>query len=531
MGYLWRFLGQENSRLLKMSERTIRSLLISLLITLSLISTAANSYYLLLFISAFSLCTFLYLLYRVFQISQLTRFLLVSSLTCGAWLSMGFLQSYYNILRIEFQVEKFPDLFAYTSTVINPSLYSLAFSYAISFILGMTLIAEQAWLRREEYEFTIMLRTYVIKAPAAIYRTILFLISVALSYVSISNLYAVRGFNKNYISNSNADILPWWFVAINFILGMLPLLLALLLQKGIRRMSITSNFLLAYSLAIGIYYYLLRGRFLFLSFFLLIGSSSLIIYGKKIKLTWSLVAKLTLILIALNFFIPLISNTFSYINTLRYQTGLSLSPVEIIMNYLQFITSPVETAAAAQKATSNLASRPLVLWPLASSIQMFIDGTNNGLIGFEDIFNSFLNSLPRFVIRFKGELFLQEQLLYRSFPFSFSDTADSPYLYAFASFGLWGIVIYPIAISVFYYFSLKVSKKVAQSTLPTIIKTYFLLFALSQLLTFAILSYGELATTGLIRKFVVIILIALPLLTCSIALPTKPKYLSKQHPE
>ena len=71
---------------------------------------------------------------------------------------------------------------------------------------------------------------------------------------------------KNYISNSNADILPCWFVAINFILGMLPLLLALCF-KGIRRMSITSNFLLAYSLAIGIYYYLLRGRFLFLSFF------------------------------------------------------------------------------------------------------------------------------------------------------------------------------------------------------------------------------------------------------------------------
>ena len=504
-----------------MSERATRTLLISLIIALALISAATNSYYTLLFTSAFAACTFLYLLYRLFQNRQLTRFLLVSSLACGAWLSTGFLQSYLNISKIEFPIENFPDLFTWTSTLVNPSLYSLAFSYAIAFILGMTFIADQTWLQKEEYEFTLILRTYVIKAPTVLYQAILLLISIILSYVSTSNLYAVRGLNENYYSE--ADILPWWFVAVNIILGMLPVLLALMLQKGKHRMSLTSNLLLAYSIAIGIYYYLLMGRFGFLSYFLLIGSSSLIIYGKKAKLTWSLVVKISLFLIALNSLIPFISNTFSYINILRYQTGLSLSPVEIIMGYVRFITSPAETYAAAQKANINLASRPLVLWPLASSIQMFLDNTNNSLIGFEDILNSFLNSLPRFIIPFKGELFLQEQLLYRSFPFSYVDTADSPYLYAFASFGLGGILIYPVAVSVFYYLSLKVSKKVAHSMLPSFLKTYFLLFTLSQLLSFAILSYGELSTTGIIRKFVVIILIAIALLTFSLTLPSRAK--------
>lgn len=490
-----------------MTDTVQRSLLISFLIILSLIASVSDSYYFLLLASAASACIFLYLICRLLQRGQLSRFLLLSSLSCGAWLSVGFVQSYLNFRDSEISVESFSRLFSSTSILISPSLYSLAFSFALAFILAVSIVAELAWLQRQEYKFRMILLSYLVQVPNSFYRVSLFLVSSALFFVSVSGLFAVRGLDEKYYSD--AGNLPWWFAAVELLIGVLPLLIPLFLRRVVNSISIVDVTLLIYSFVIGLYFYVLRGRFGFLSYFLLLGGSALSLSNIRIRFTRALLVKSVIAFLILYALSPLVQATFAYINILRYQAGVTTTPFEILSDYLDFVASPVDVSSAIDRSTNNLAARPLVLWPLASSIQMWLDGTNISLIGFEDLVNSFLNALPRFFVPFKGSLFLQEDLLYSSFPFSSVDTADSPYLYAFASFGLAGLAVYPVAIFVVYSVALRISVEVGNSALALWPKRMFLLFATSQFFVFAILSYGELATTGLIRAFVVITLPAL----------------------
>jgi len=128
---------------------------------------------------------------------------------------------------------------------------------------------------------------------------------------------------------------------------------------------------------------------------------------------------------------------------------------------------------------------------------MSLLGLNNGYLYFQDIINSTLNSLPRFVFQNKSQLLLQEALLYSYFPFSDVDTADSPALYSFASFWLFGSLLYPLFILTLYLAFLRFAIFVSHLTswyVPSI-------FSLSPLVIFATNSYPELGTTGLIRGF------------------------------
>jgi hypothetical protein len=113
-----------------------------------------------------------------------------------------------------------------------------------------------------------------------------------------------------------------------------------------------------------------------------------------------------------------------------------------------------------------------------------------------------LNALPSPIYGGKGNLLLQEALLYRYFPIATIDsidTADSPYLFSFASFWLFGVLIYPVFIAFMYVVFIKIqlfASRIGYWLLPAI-------FCVSTLSSFAIVSYGEQSTTSLIRVFLV----------------------------
>jgi len=93
------------------------------------------------------------------------------------------------------------------------------------------------------------------------------------------------------------------------------------------------------------------------------------------------------------------------------------------------------------RSAENLASRPLVAHPLAKSIALPYD-KKRFLLG-ENIFNSAIWAIPSAFISDKNRYPKQEDLLYANFPVGTTDTADSPYLYAYVDFGYIGLVIYP----------------------------------------------------------------------------------------
>ncbi|MGQ0700531.1 MAG: hypothetical protein ACT4PZ_20105 [Panacagrimonas sp.] len=100
-----------------------------------------------------------------------------------------------------------------------------------------------------------------------------------------------------------------------------------------------------------------------------------------------------------------------------------------------------------EKASSaaNMASRPLVAHPLAQSMALPTD-QKQFLLG-ENLRNSVIAVFPRVLFPSKVMYPIQEDLLYRNFPIGGLDTADSPYLYAYADFGYAGLLLYPLVLA------------------------------------------------------------------------------------
>lgn len=98
-------------------------------------------------------------------------------------------------------------------------------------------------------------------------------------------------------------------------------------------------------------------------------------------------------------------------------------------------------AAEKKRSAENLATRPLVAHPLATSMALAAN-RKDFLVG-QNIINSAIWSIPSIIFPEKRKYPIQENLLYANFPIGIADTADSPYLYAYADFGYFGIFIYP----------------------------------------------------------------------------------------
>ena len=119
------------------------------------------------------------------------------------------------------------------------------------------------------------------------------------------------------------------------------------------------------------------------------------------------------------------------------------------------------------RSAANLASRPLVAQPLAKCMALPSEH-KNFLLG-ENLFNSAVWAIPRFIFPDKVRYPIQEDLLYANFPVGTEDTADSPYLYAYADFGYAGIIIYPALLAGFWMSILLLARLPHVSSLGVIV--------------------------------------------------------------
>ncbi len=116
--------------------------------------------------------------------------------------------------------------------------------------------------------------------------------------------------------------------------------------------------------------------------------------------------------------------------------------------FMSYINSSSEQKDEKNRSISNFSTRTLVAQPLALCIQLPAE-RKSFFLG-ENIKNSIIWVIPRNFFPDKTKYAMQEDLLYQNFPINLTDTADSLYLYSYADFGWFGILIYPILI-VFYW--------------------------------------------------------------------------------
>ncbi len=457
------------------------------------VASIANNYFYLLLtvIACFGIS--LFLIYKVIGNVHISRFYLLSSLAGGAWVSAGFIQSASYFVR---EYRPFASLFYASSVKIDVRDYALAFSYVFLFIAASSLLSRFSFVTYSEkiFEYYCIRKLRLISLRS--WSLILVSVIVVLFVVSFLGLISMRGLGAEHLSDQG--IIPWWYVMITFLISALPLLISQVLSC--RKKIFSSPILIAIiGFIVGLYYSSLSGRFATVAFLLLIPFSWLVIQRPPLRISLRIVLTAIFGGLAVLSLFSYINIFFVFLNTTREQQGVYTNPLIFLQSFLDFASSPNIVSQALDNSDENLVSRPLLLWPLAASIHMVAEGLNSDYLYFADFFSSIQNSLPRFIIPWKGELIFSEELLYSRFPFASVDTADSPYLYSFASFGILGVLFYPIVIAAIYSLFLRFIVFCSQygvSLVPAIASSIMLI-------NFAIISYGELSTTALLRNFIV----------------------------
>ncbi|SDD62270.1 hypothetical protein SAMN05216464_10298 [Mucilaginibacter pineti] len=144
---------------------------------------------------------------------------------------------------------------------------------------------------------------------------------------------------------------------------------------------------------------------------------------------------------------PILSQILLFNNFVRSSdSGLSNfkgSVIEILPQALaKYESSSALRAAASDKTTANLASRPLLAMPLAICMQFPRPQFSYG----ENLRNSAIWAIPGPLFPNKKDYPVQEGLLYKYFPIGDVDVADSIYLTSYTEFSWAGILIYPLLI-------------------------------------------------------------------------------------
>jgi hypothetical protein len=474
-----------------------RSIWLLVVTGLAIVSSVFNDYIALVWLSAICSLILLCLIYELLLRKEAYRFFLISSLACGAWVSSGVVQS--GIASAAYGNIDFSSFFeGAVSMRIDVRDYSISMAYLFLFILCSNQLSRAPWMLKLERRLNIEILSKIRAVRPAVWTILLLLLSIALTGISWLGLFSIRGLGTQFFDQEK---LPWWYPVITFLISLLPLMVSRVLI-GIKGIFSPSLFVGIFGLFIGFYFAALEGRGRLVAYIASLLFCWILVANPALSIGRKLLLRSFLFLILASIFIPFIQSVFTFVNYIRMERGLYTNPTLFISAYFDFIGLPSQLQSAEIQVNENLMTRPLVLWPLAASMKMSWLGLNYGYLYFQDILNSLLNALPSVVYGNKGNLLLQENLLYKYFPFATIDTidtADSPYLYSFASFWLFGVLIYPLVIALIYVLFIRIllfASRGGHWLLPAI-------FCVSTLASFAIFSYGEQSTTGLIRTFLV----------------------------
>lgn len=499
----------------KESKRTAdRFILLIFNVLTVLIAIPFNSYHVLALSCVLSLAITSYIIFSLFEQAQAYRFYLLAALSCGFWVTLAFLQSAYRLAK--FGIRNFASVFTgpfFSSVDIEVSDYALALAYLYIFIIAAAIISEYHAFRSIELRFYQFFTTSIARIDSTLIRMSTTMLSAFLIATSFLNIFGVRGLaNNNQVAGdpSLLQVLPWWFPVYALLFSVLPFLIAQCLLRHRTLLSVNSVVILL-AISSGIYFNLLFGRRAVL-IFLVTMIYSVLLFRKPSDLLRRLGAvRLMFLALLAPVVLSLLELVFSFLNIIRNLQGTAINPVILLTEFNDFLASRRLLEAAAERQELNLLARPLVLWPLAAAIKMSNLGMNNGYLYFKDLLHSFLWALPGPLFPYKQYFPRQEALLYSYFPFSSVDTADSPHLYSYASFGLFGILIYPIFIASIYILLLSLVNALSRlgSAFP------FAIITLPQLISFAGWSYGETSMTSLIRDLFVLplsfVILAIPL--------------------
>jgi len=450
----------------------------------------------LLSVCAIAFMSFMVIIYNILSRDFQFRFYLLSGLFGGLWITSGFLISYsqsYDLNETTFRLLCSDTLI--NNATVDVTSYSLALSYGLIYILVADFLSNATYLRKAELKLISafqQIRPNTFFVDNFKYFTLILCLLISLyASVSFAGLFQNRSISNYSIIESS---LPWWHPLLTSLLSLFPPLISIVVFTKTRK-SAWIYLIIILGFLTGFYFAAIAGRSSIVVFFAQLATScfALRIFKQRLKLD----IRLIMTVIVLMFALYLIGLVTSFLQYIRVSTT-EVNPIilfDLFLNYLNY-----QSVLSDSSISDNLSSRPLLLWPLAAAISMSDNRPNIDYMYFQDIWNSFLTTIPGPLFPEKSSIIVNENLLYRYFPFADYniDVADTPFLYAFASFGVLGIFIYPLIISLGYYLSISIVVHIS-SLLPAFLRSFCLLFAISILITFSTVSCSEIQLTTIFR--------------------------------
>lgn len=410
--------------------------------SLLLFIVAESALYALFLLSVFFLFALVvYRLYRLHSITYHLRYFHVMAYSTIFWILLGQLlsfQSFYSLNGFDFGLP-----YSWSESHVSDwSFLCLALSFSFLYSAVFAFLACIPIVRRQEINFSIMLRRYLTKRQDLMLTNSLIMSAFASLfplYLVLSNRLGLRGTMTDLLSETGQS---WWRPLLSLSLQLLPLTLGL--TFALPQSHKFSKILSIIFLMLGFY----------VSF--TISRRSIVYFSAVLLYTYSYLhlcftgkwPKLRILAIAILFaatVLPSLLLFFQYIRTISLE-AISLPYLFSLYNNFVGDTQLYLNIESAQAA--NFVARPLLHVSLAEMFRL----DSFRLSYFTDVNNSLLLSLPSFLIPFKDQLVSPKELLAVSFGF-FTDFRSSPQTFAYQSFGFFGAFMYPF-LHIFLYITL-----------------------------------------------------------------------------
>ncbi|WP_413747072.1 hypothetical protein [Synechococcus sp. MIT S9507] len=366
--------------------------------------------------------------------------------TTFSWTLIGQILSFFAFC----QINGFNQLLNYQlgGKVVEWTFLSLSMAYVCAFCGFFSLFSLLPFVDKCEKEITsFMLRSISFNSRRLQkqFARISYLCGAFLFFLISTGLLGFKGTQVDAAYSSGSQALWYPLVRLSLaILAVLPVFIFKLIEK-----KWFKHLFLIISFLIGIYVSFTIGRRAFI-YQLILCFYSYIWVCLAVDNKLPSIKPRVLLMSGLGiYFIPKLLTFFQYIRTLKL-TDLSLSNLYSL--YLQFNQNKELLAQIENSQALNYVTRPLLHSVLARLTK--IDNLN--FTGFVDLHHSFQYSLPTFLVGSKSALYGSKAQLVNAIGID-ADWISSPPTMSYLSFGILGLLVYPLLyVGIYYLYSTSV---------------------------------------------------------------------------
>jgi len=405
-----------------------------------------------------TIIAFISILYRAIlsvKTRGVFRFLLYFAHVTAAWTLLGQLQSFYSFYEIADFNFRLPYSMQYGEYILEWNYLGVALSIILLYTGFLSLLATLSLVTAWEDKLKILFSSIFIRQTKALSHESAGLnICFSLLYVFLVFTGAL-GFQRTNLDVAAGYTISWWSPVVALAEQTIPLtgLLPLLIKPASNFHKVTSSL----TIMIAFYVNFVTGRRALVYFIVSLIYCFIFFIPSIANLKRHISVRTIVLVFALFTIVSQLTTAFQYIRTVGL---VEVNPSLILDALRQFYSDPILFETIIDSSQKNLVERTLVHLSLAAILKY---GSQADLLFLDDLVGSFLYSFPSVIVPFKNDLVITKAFVSQALDYGTDHFVNLP-LYAYLSFGLLGMLVYPAVQLVIYLLMLWSCKKAVVQT-------------------------------------------------------------------